>query len=65
MNKIGYLTRLGLFLCTGFVAVAPTGSATDPAPEIHCKHFFYGYPEGTSTTNDLIIRDGYALLSND
>jgi len=34
-------------------------------PEIHCKHFFYGYPTGTQITNDLIIRDVYALSSND
>jgi len=34
-------------------------------PEIHCKHFFYGYPTGTPSTNDLIIRDVYALSSND
>jgi len=33
--------------------------------EIHCKHFFYGYPTGTPRTNDLIIRDIYALSSND
>lgn len=33
--------------------------------EIHCKHFFYGYPFGTPATNDLIIRDIYALSNND
>ena len=33
--------------------------------EIHCKHFFYGYPLGTPSTNDLIIRDIYAMSSND
>lgn len=33
--------------------------------EIHCKHFIYGYPLGSPTTNDLIIRDSYALSSND
>ncbi|PKL86649.1 MAG: DNA/RNA non-specific endonuclease [Ignavibacteriae bacterium HGW-Ignavibacteriae-1] len=33
--------------------------------EIHCKHFIYGYPVGSSITNDLIIRDSYALSSND
>jgi len=33
--------------------------------EIHCKHFVYGYPYGTPETNDLIIRDIYALSSND
>jgi len=34
-------------------------------PEIHCKHFFKGYPFGTPATNDLIIRDVYALSNND
>jgi len=34
-------------------------------PEIHCKHFFYGYPFGSPETNDLIIRDIYALSNND
>lgn len=34
-------------------------------PEIHCKHFFGGYPAGTPKTNDLIIRDIYALSNND
>ncbi len=33
--------------------------------EIHCKHFIYGYPVGSPITNDLIIRDSYALSSND
>ena len=33
--------------------------------EIHCKHFIYGYPLGTPATNDMIIRDIYALSSND
>lgn len=34
-------------------------------PEIHCKHFFKGYPYGTPESNDLIIRDIYALSNND
>lgn len=34
-------------------------------PEIHCEHFFYGYPFGTPASNDLIIRDIYALSNND
>lgn len=33
--------------------------------EIHCKHFFYGYPLGTPKSNDLIIRDIYAMSNND
>jgi len=36
-----------------------------PALEIHSKHFIYGMPVGTPLSNDLIIRDIYALSSND
>lgn len=39
--------------------------AQEHRPEIHCKHFFYGYPYGTPLTNDLLIRDIYALSNND
>jgi endonuclease G len=34
-------------------------------PEIHCKHYIHGILYGTPDINDLIIRDGYALSSND
>ena len=40
-------------------------SQSTGSKEIHCKHFFYGYPTGTPATNDLVIRDTYALSSND
>jgi len=40
-------------------------SAQEPPMEIHCKHFFKGYPLGTPKTNDLIIRDLYAMSHND
>ena len=33
--------------------------------EIHCKHFIQGYPLGSPYSNDLIIRDLYALSNND
>ncbi|MGR3174779.1 MAG: DNA/RNA non-specific endonuclease [Candidatus Scalindua sp.] len=37
-----------------------------PVPqENHRKHFIYGLPTGTPSTNNLIIRDIYALSSND
>ncbi|MFC2176105.1 DNA/RNA non-specific endonuclease [Bacteroidota bacterium] len=39
--------------------------AQNSRPEIHCKHFFKGYPYGTPSSNDLIIRDIYALSNND
>ena len=44
--------------------IYPLHSHAEP-PEIHCKHFIYGCPTGTPSTNDLIIRDIYALSSND
>jgi endonuclease G len=40
-------------------------SLAQQRPEIHCKHFFHGYPYGTPSTNDLIIRDVYAMSNND
>lgn len=48
-----------LFLLSAHLAVSQSRQ------EIHCKHFFYGYPYGTPATNDLIIRDIYALSNND
>jgi len=39
--------------------------AQESRQEIYCKHFFYGYPYGTPASNDLIIRDIYALSNND
>ena len=47
------------------IFVAFSAFAQDHRQEIHCKHFFYGYPHGTPESNDLIIRDIYALSNND
>jgi endonuclease G len=47
------------------LVLAAAGAAAAQTGEIHCKHFFYGYPAGTPATNDLVIRDAYALSSND
>jgi endonuclease G, mitochondrial len=33
--------------------------------EIHCKHFLHGYPLGAPPSNDLIVRQCYALSAND
>lgn len=41
------------------------GQESPSPPEIHSKHFFYGYPQGAPVSNDLIIRNIYALSSND
>ena len=51
------------FILTFLIAI--TASAQEHRPEIHSKHFFYGYPYGTQETNDLIVRDIYALSNND
>lgn len=55
-----YLLLLIIVIIVIYV-IAPTSEY----PEIHCKHFFYGYPAGAPSTNDMIIRDAYALSSND
>lgn len=53
-------------LLAGSIAAAVVNvPAAGAPPEIHCKHFFYGYPLGAPATNDLIIREIYALSSND
>ena len=52
-------------LTTIVILTSITTFAQEHRPEIHCKHFFYGYPYGTPKTNDLIIRDIYALSNND
>jgi endonuclease G len=43
----------------------PAPVALAQAPEVHSKHFVGGQPTGTPASNDLIIRDSYALSSND
>lgn len=48
-----------------FIPRAGSQPPTPPPPEIFCKHFLHGYPLGTPPSNDLIIRDCYALSSND
>ena len=53
-----------LFIVTFLISSVSISAAADP-PEIHSKHWLHGYPLGTPTTNDLIIRDIYALSSND
>lgn len=56
-----FFGMLLIFLCFSF----PLYAQPSFYPEIHCKHFIYGYPTGTPATNDLVIRDIYALSSND
>ena len=69
MKRTTILLTLAVLTCFvgGYltcVNAQPTTSPTTPA-EIHCKHFIHGYPLGAPATNDLIIRDVYALSSND
>jgi len=48
-----------------FSIALPINANEQHLPEIHCKHFIYGIPLGTSVTNDIIIRDIYAMSTND
>ena len=50
-----------LSILTAFMIV---GSANANS-EIHIVHCLYGCPVGTPTTNDLVVREIYALSSND
>ena len=61
------LALIVLLTCATGCLIPRAGSQPTPvaAPEIFCKHFLYGYPLGTPPSNDLIIRDCYALSSND
>ncbi len=56
--------KIILFIAAGLLICGFLWGQGDP-PEIHCKHFFLGYPTGTPATNDLIIREIYALSNND
>lgn len=66
MNPKSYrgsiLTKL---ICLLAITACAAAIAQGTLPEIHCKHFFAGYPTGTPASNDLVIRDIYALSSND
>ena len=59
---------LCIFSCLFVLALIltfPPGTQAADYPEIHCKHFIYGYPTGAPCSNDLIVRNIYALSSND
>lgn len=56
-----FVLAVGVLVLLFWVAVTVLAQA----PEIHSNHFVAGYPTGTPATNDLIIRDSYALSSND
>lgn len=63
MKQTSFVT-FTLLLITFIFTNVHTEASRKPM-EIYCKHFFYGYPLGTPETNDLIIRDIYALSNND
>lgn len=67
MKKQFYLFYTFIFSTIIFISANFTDSQAQNTKyaEIHCKHFIYGCPSGTAATNDLIIRDIYALSSND
>ncbi len=55
--------RLVVFAAMLLMSTAALGQ--ENIGEFHSKHFLYGHPTGTPSTNDLIIRDSYALSNND
>ena len=52
---------LTLSLLIGWMVSAPHAAPK----EIHSKHWIFGYPLGAPESSDLVIRDIYALSSND
>ncbi len=59
--------RRFLLCALGLLSLPARAQPVGPpsVPEIHAEHFLYGYPTGTPITNDLVVRDLYALSSND
>ena len=49
---------------TALILFANGVSAQDNMGAFHSKHFLFGAPGCAPTTNDLIIRDSYALSNN-
>jgi endonuclease G len=67
LAEVGMKAGAYIVVLAALAASAPPGGADGGAvtAEVHCKHFFYGCPTGTAPTNDLIIRDAYAMSTND
>ena len=66
MNRRRTALIVLLACATGFLIPRAGSQPPNPAPpEIFCKHFLYGYPSGAPASNDLIIRDCYALSNSD
>ena len=67
-NTLKYFLMAALFsliVCCAVGLRSQPNSNVQDLKEIHSKHFIYGIPLGTPPTNDLIIRDIYALSNND
>ena len=66
MKRLSIFGSLAMCLFLGmFLLDAKAPPSNPPPPEIRCKHFIYGYPLGTPESNDLLIRDSYAMSTND
>jgi endonuclease G len=65
MKTQGFKKKIKILYLIAFVYFSYATIGFSQYTEIHCKHFIYGYPKGCPATNDLIIRDIYALSSND
>ena len=65
MKRSTLTVLIVVFCILGFCLTDAITHPATPPPEIHCKHFIYGYPLGTVASNDLLIWDLYALSSND
>ncbi|MGK7392742.1 MAG: DNA/RNA non-specific endonuclease [Candidatus Cyclobacteriaceae bacterium M2_1C_046] len=63
--KISKLINSRIVLVVIAVLLISCSSIAQHRAEIHSKHWIGGYPYGTPETNDLIIRDIYALSNND
>jgi len=59
------MERMRLLFLIATVFIFADSVAQHSRAEIHCKHFFKGYPYGAPVSNDLIIRDIYAMSNND
>ena len=68
INTLKGVLLVALFGLSVFFTIAMGfGSSANEThrQEIHCKHFIFGIPLGTPATNDLMIRDIYAMSTND
>jgi len=53
-----------ILLAVSLLPFAGLSAQAEPM-EIHSNHWVFGYPLGMPATNDLVIRNSYALSNND